>query len=198
MQGWRGGEQQDGAGVHAACWQQMACGAGQVRGHGHALFTSKHSHVGTSLLCTDDLQCSTAQHPRMPRHATPQHTTPQPAASRPGPRPRPAAVLLIRAAQRWREQHDGLPKTAAQRSDFKHLIKSWQRQVDGFPLDVSGAACLIGWLGIVAVFLRTHAMAGNSTASVNSTVQWMLKRGNPGHSCTTLPWGLCAAWWPLP
>lgn len=52
----------------------------------------------------------------------------------------PAAVLLVRAAQRWHEGHDALPRSGAERSDFKGLLKSWQRHFDGVPLDVSGEA----------------------------------------------------------
>ena len=53
--------------------------------------------------------------------------------------PATVAVLLIRAAQRWRAEHDSLPKTVAQRNDFKGLLKAWQRHFDGVPLDVSVA-----------------------------------------------------------
>ncbi|GAB4817852.1 hypothetical protein N2152v2_004898 [Parachlorella kessleri] len=47
----------------------------------------------------------------------------------------PYAVLLVRAAQLWRGEHDSLPKTVAQRNDFKGLLKAWQRHFDGVPLD---------------------------------------------------------------
>lgn len=48
----------------------------------------------------------------------------------------PYAILLIKAAQEWQSHHDGkLPSTSAQRSDFKNIIKSWQRQIEGIPLE---------------------------------------------------------------
>lgn len=46
----------------------------------------------------------------------------------------PYAIILIKAAQCWLAEHDGLPTSATERSSFKSLIKSWQRYVDGFPL----------------------------------------------------------------
>ncbi len=52
-----------------------------------------------------------------------------------------AAALLIKAAQQWRREHDGqLPGSSAERSAFKDLLKSWQRQIDGIPLEVGGLA----------------------------------------------------------
>ncbi|KAL4419001.1 hypothetical protein ABPG77_000866 [Micractinium sp. CCAP 211/92] len=48
----------------------------------------------------------------------------------------PYAALLIKAAQQWRREHDGqLPGSYAERSAFKDLLKSWQRQIDGIPLE---------------------------------------------------------------
>eukprot|EP00887_Chlorella_sp_A99_P005358 scaffold1.g5358.t1 len=48
----------------------------------------------------------------------------------------PYAVLLIKAAQQWRKAHDdALPRSYAERSAFKALISSWQREVEGIPLD---------------------------------------------------------------
>lgn len=48
-----------------------------------------------------------------------------------------AAILLIKAAQQWQQQHnDKLPSTSAQRTEFKNIIKSWQRQIEGIPLEV--------------------------------------------------------------
>lgn len=53
----------------------------------------------------------------------------------------PAAVLLIKAAQQWQQEHDGqLPGSYAERSAFKDLLKSWQRHIDGIPLEVGGPA----------------------------------------------------------
>ncbi|KAL3148869.1 hypothetical protein ABBQ32_001742 [Trebouxia sp. C0010 RCD-2024] len=48
----------------------------------------------------------------------------------------PYAVLLIKAAQAWQKQHGSkLPSSSSQRTEFKYLIKSWQRQIDGIPLE---------------------------------------------------------------
>ena len=48
-----------------------------------------------------------------------------------------AAVLLIKAAHEWHKRHGSqLPSTSSQRSEFKDIIKSWQRQIDGIPLEV--------------------------------------------------------------
>lgn len=52
-----------------------------------------------------------------------------------------AAILLIKAAQQWQQQHnDKLPSSSAQRTEFKNIIKSWQRQIDGVPLEVCAHA----------------------------------------------------------
>lgn len=47
----------------------------------------------------------------------------------------PYAILLIKAAQQWQQQHSKLPSSSAQRTEFKGIIKSWQRQIDGIPLE---------------------------------------------------------------
>jgi hypothetical protein len=55
-----------------------------------------------------------------------------------------AAILLIKAAHEWQKSHSGkLPSSSAQRSDFKNIIKSWQRQIDGIPIEVSLLQCVI-------------------------------------------------------
>ncbi|GIL80934.1 hypothetical protein Vretimale_9348 [Volvox reticuliferus] len=48
----------------------------------------------------------------------------------------PYVVILLQAAERWRETHDGqLPGTAsADKSDFKALVASMRRTADGIPL----------------------------------------------------------------
>ena len=52
-----------------------------------------------------------------------------------------AAIVLIKAAQQWQQQHnDKLPSTSAQRTEFKHIIKSWQRQIEGIPLEVCSSS----------------------------------------------------------
>jgi amyloid beta precursor protein binding protein 1 len=48
-----------------------------------------------------------------------------------------AAVLLIKAVERWRAEHDStLPKTSNEKASFRNMLKSWQRQIDGIPLEV--------------------------------------------------------------
>lgn len=48
-----------------------------------------------------------------------------------------AAVLLIKAVQRWRAEHDSaLPKTSKEKASFRTMLKSWQRHIDGVPLEV--------------------------------------------------------------
>mmetsp|Transcript_20485 Transcript_20485/g.61666 ORF Transcript_20485/g.61666 Transcript_20485/m.61666 type:complete len:555 (-) Transcript_20485:2962-4626(-) len=48
----------------------------------------------------------------------------------------PYGLLLVKAALQWRSEHNGaLPANSAERTAFKELIKSWQRSIDGVPLD---------------------------------------------------------------
>ncbi|KAA6425651.1 MAG: NEDD8-activating enzyme E1 regulatory subunit-like [Trebouxia sp. A1-2] len=48
----------------------------------------------------------------------------------------PYAILLIKASHEWQKSHSGkLPSSSAQRSEFKNIIKSWQRQIDGIPIE---------------------------------------------------------------
>jgi amyloid beta precursor protein binding protein 1 len=48
----------------------------------------------------------------------------------------PYAIILIKAAKEWKANHGGkLPSNAAERAGFKSLIISWQKRVDGVPLD---------------------------------------------------------------
>ena len=48
-----------------------------------------------------------------------------------------AAVLLIKAVHEWKQKHGSkLPSGSAQRTEFKDIIKSWQRQIDGIPIEV--------------------------------------------------------------
>lgn len=47
----------------------------------------------------------------------------------------PWGVLLVKAGQLWRAQHDNdLPRSAADRAAFKDLLRSWQRTIDGIPI----------------------------------------------------------------
>ena len=48
------------------------------------------------------------------------------------------AILLLKAASQWQSQHGSkLPQGSAQRSEFKKSIQSWQRSIDGVPIEVS-------------------------------------------------------------
>jgi hypothetical protein len=65
----------------------------------------------------------------------------------------PAALLLAKAAKQWQEQHGGqLPSSYQERTAFKELVASWQRHVDGMPLDVRVCDCMIVCL-LVYLFL---------------------------------------------
>lgn len=59
----------------------------------------------------------------------------------------PAAVLLAKAAKQWQEQHDGkLPGSYPERAAFKDMIRSWQRHIDGIPLEVREGVCGCVWV----------------------------------------------------
>ncbi|KAL4859524.1 NEDD8-activating enzyme E1 regulatory subunit AXR1 [Chlorella vulgaris] len=48
----------------------------------------------------------------------------------------PYALLLLKATKHWKEEHGGkLPSSYPERTAFKDLVNSWQRHVDGIPLD---------------------------------------------------------------
>ena len=48
------------------------------------------------------------------------------------------AILLLKAASQWQGQHGSkLPQGSTQRSEFKQIIQSWQRSIDGVPIEVS-------------------------------------------------------------
>lgn len=52
------------------------------------------------------------------------------------------AVLLIQAAQRWKEAHGGqVPGTNDERRAFKQGLQEQQRHFDGIPLEVSEPCC---------------------------------------------------------
>jgi hypothetical protein len=104
------------------CAQPRAvrCGTRAVQGWGAA---PRHR----ALLCS----CSVV--PGCPQHGAP-----------PTP-PLCAAVLLIQAAATWQREHGGkLPGSYAERTAFKDLLKSWQRHIDGIPLEV-GAVGAGAW-----------------------------------------------------
>lgn len=47
----------------------------------------------------------------------------------------PYAVILIKAAEHWKDRHQGnLPKGSKENSEFKDLVRSWQRSIDGCPM----------------------------------------------------------------
>jgi hypothetical protein len=37
---------------------------------------------------------------------------------------------------KWRAEHSNLPSNARERASFRQLLKSWQRSIDGVPLEV--------------------------------------------------------------
>ena len=52
-----------------------------------------------------------------------------------------AAILLIQAVDHWKAGHQGkVPSGSKERSDFKALLKTWQRQIDGIPVEVHSDA----------------------------------------------------------
>ena len=47
----------------------------------------------------------------------------------------PYGVLLVKAAAAWKESHDNqLPKSTSDRTEFKDMIRSWQRKIDDCPI----------------------------------------------------------------
>jgi hypothetical protein len=44
-----------------------------------------------------------------------------------------AAVILIKAMAAWQQDHGAPPSGAQQRRQFKSMIESWQRKVNGIP-----------------------------------------------------------------
>lgn len=52
-----------------------------------------------------------------------------------------AAVLLIQAVKRWyQERGPRLPANSKEKQAFRDILKSWQRSIEGVPLEVSHAA----------------------------------------------------------
>lgn len=101
-------------------WPGMVFAPGMCRGENHA------RHAGHRA-CTAAWLHSTLM-PPPPAVPTCRPTTPPP----PSP-----AVLLAKAAKQWQAEHGGaLPSSTAERSAFKELIKGWQRDIDGIPLEV--------------------------------------------------------------
>eukprot|EP00892_Ulva_mutabilis_P000800 jgi/Ulvmu1/10720/UM068_0005.1 len=47
----------------------------------------------------------------------------------------PWALLLIKAVKAWRDQHGTEPSSAAERRQFKELLRGWQHTIDGIPVE---------------------------------------------------------------
>lgn len=48
-----------------------------------------------------------------------------------------AVAILLQAVAAWKGEHMGkLPSNSKEKAEFKELIKSWQRKVDGVPIPV--------------------------------------------------------------
>jgi amyloid beta precursor protein binding protein 1 len=46
-----------------------------------------------------------------------------------------SGLLLVKAAAAWKDAHSGqLPKSSTDRSEFKDMIRSWQRKIDDCPI----------------------------------------------------------------
>ena len=71
-----------------------------------------------------------------------------------------AAVLLIKAIERWRgEQGGSLPSSSKDKAAFRQLLQSWQRTIDGFPVEVST---------LLFTAFKCHGMSGPlSTSNVS-------------------------------
>ena len=66
-------------------------------------------------------------------------------------------VLLVKAALKWRAEHGGLPSNSRERASFKQLLKSWQRSIEGVPLDVRH---------VMALHMTAWAMDDFGSASI--------------------------------
>lgn len=65
-----------------------------------------------------------------------------------------AGVLLVKAALQWRAEHGSLPANAREQASFKQLLKSWQRNIKGVPLDVRAAS---GFSGVLVLLYEPCA-----------------------------------------
>ena len=62
------------------------------------------------------------------------------------------AVLLAKAAKQWQQEHGGaLPSSTAERNAFKELLKGWQRDINGIPLEA-------GFGGRVGMVVRSAVL----------------------------------------
>ena len=56
-----------------------------------------------------------------------------------------AAVLLIQAVKHWYATHGpNLPANSKEKQAFRDILKSWQRSIEGVPLEVI-YLCILGW-----------------------------------------------------
>lgn len=80
------------------------------------------------------------------------------------------AVLLAKAAKQWQQEHGGaLPSSTAERSAFKELLKGWQRDINGIPLEA-------GFGGRVGLVVRRCAGVTCGHAAVRRllpSLAWM-------------------------
>lgn len=61
----------------------------------------------------------------------------------------PYGLLLVRAAADWRAEHAGsLPATPADRQAFKDRLRTWNREVQGVPIEVRALEPAAGALGL--------------------------------------------------
>lgn len=59
-----------------------------------------------------------------------------------------AAVLLLKASERWLSEHEGAPpSTAKQRAEFKELVSGMRRTVEGVPIEVGRTVDGAAWWG---------------------------------------------------
>lgn len=63
-----------------------------------------------------------------------------------------AAILLIKAVNAWSAQHGKEPSSAADRREFKNLLRSWQHTIDGIPVEEENFS-----VRLRACFLPVHS-----------------------------------------
>jgi len=65
-------------------------------------------------------------------------------------------VLLVKAVIKWRAERGGLPSSSRERASFKQLLKSWQRNIDGVPIDVRTLLFLLSFRTLSFQWLHHH------------------------------------------
>ena len=75
-------------------------------------------------------------------------------------------MLLIKAIERWRGEHGGsLPSSSKDKAAFRQLLQSWQRTIDGIPVEVSTRlTSAIRCLGIFHCLSKTSPTAQHQLA----------------------------------